>query len=172
MIDKFLTFRETKGWKILKILQEAIIVLAAVSVVLLFIAEVLARYIFNINFVGYDEIVLLAVVWLDFIGGGYAMYKKEHISAEMLQLFLKGRKLQGARLITIWLTFAIAVVLVKWGIDFTTYSLASPSYTIALGIPKIAGQLSLVVGYVLVAIYSLFYAVEDTIKFVRRETNE
>ena len=100
------------------------------------------------------------------------MYKKEHISAEMLQLFLKGRKLQGARLITIWLTFAIAVVLVKWGIDFTTYSLASPSYTIALGIPKIAGQLSLVVGYVLVAIYSRFYAVEDTIKFVRRETNE
>ena len=91
MIDKFLTFRETKGWKILKVLQEAIIVLAAVSVVLLFIAEVLARYIFNINFVGYDEIVLLAVVWLYFIGGGYAMYKKEHISAEMTPLFLKGR---------------------------------------------------------------------------------
>lgn len=172
MIDKFLTFRETKGWKILRILQEAIIVLAAASVVLLFIAEVLARYIFNINFVGYDEIVLLAVVWLYFIGGGYAMYKREHISAEMLQLFLKGRKLQGARLVTIWLTFVIAVVLVKWGIDFTTYSLASPSYTIALGIPKIAGQLSLVAGYVLVAVYSLFYAVEDTIKFVRRETNE
>ena len=111
MIDKFLTFRETKGWKILKILQEAIIVLAAASVVLLFIAEVLARYILNINFVGYDEIVLLAVVWLYFIGGGYAMYKKEHISAEMMQLFLKGRKLQAARLVTIWLTFAIAVVL-------------------------------------------------------------
>ena len=172
MIDKFLTFRETKGWKILRILQEAIIVLAAASVVLLFIAEVLARYIFNINFVGYDEIVLLAVVWLYFIGGGYAMYKREHISAEMLQLFLKGRKQKGARLVTIWLTFVIAVVLVKWGIDFTTYSLASPSYTIALGIPKIAGQLSLVVGYVLVAVYSLFYAVEDTIKFVRREANE
>lgn len=172
MIDKFLTFRETKGWKILRILQEAIIVLAAASVVLLFIAEVLARYIFNINFVGYDEIVLLAVVWLYFIGGGYAMYKREHISAEMLQLFLKGRKLQGARLVTIWLTFVIAVVLVKWGIDFTTYSLERPSYTIALGIPKIAGQLSLVVGYVLVAIYSLFYAIEDTVKFVRRETNE
>ncbi len=172
MIDKFLTFRETKGWKILRILQEAIIVLAAASVVLLFIAEVLARYILNINFVGYDEIVLLAVVWLYFIGGGYAMYKKEHISAEMLQLFLKGRKLQGARLVTIWLTFVIAVVLVKWGIDFTAYSLERPSYTIALGIPKIAGQLSLVVGYVLVAIYSLFYAIEDTVKFVRRETNE
>lgn len=172
MIDKFLTFRETKGWKILRILQEAIIVFAAASVVLLFIAEVLARYILNINFVGYDEIVLLAVVWLYFIGGGYAMYKREHISAEMLQLFLKGRKLQGARLVTIWLTFVIAVVLVKWGIDFTTYSLASPSYTIALGIPKIAGQLSLVVGYVLVAVYSLFYAIEDTVKFVRRETNE
>ena len=172
MIDKFLTFRETKGWKILKILQEAIIVLAAASVVLLFIAEVLARYILNINFVGYDEIVLLAVVWLYFIGGGYAMYKKEHISAEMMQLFLSGRKLQGARLVTIWLTFAIAVVLVAWGFNFTSHSLASPSYTIALGIPKIAGQISLVIGYILVAIYSLFYAIEDTIKFVRRETNE
>ncbi len=172
MIDKFLTFRETKGWKILKIIQEAIIVLAAASVVLLFIAEVLARYIFNINFVGYDEIVLLAVVWLYFIGGGYAMYKKEHISAEMTPLFLKGRKLQAARLVMIWITFAIAVVLVTWGVSFTAYSLERPSFTIALGIPKIAGQLSLVLGYILVAFYSFFYAIEDTIKFVRREANE
>lgn len=172
MIDKFLRFRETTGWKILKILQEAIIVLAAASVTLLFIAEVLARYVLDINFIGYDELVLLAVVWLYFIGGGYAMYKKEHINAEMTPLFLKGRGLQAARLVTIWLTFIIAVVLVVWGYGFVTYSLARPSFTTALGIPKIAGQLSLVLGYFLVAIYSLFYAIEDTVKFVRRETNE
>lgn len=172
MIDRFLTFRETKGWKILRILQEIIIVLAASSVTLLFIAEVLARYVLDINFLGYDELVLLAVVWLYFIGGGYAMYKKEHINAEMLSLFLKGRNLQAARLLTIWLTFIIAVVLVIWGVDFVIYSLQRPSSTTVLGIPRIAGQLSLVIGYALVAIYSLFYALEDTVKFVRREINE
>lgn len=172
MIDRFLTFRETKGWKILRILQEIIIILAASSVTLLFIAEVLARYVLDMNFLGYDELVLLAVVWLYFIGGGYAMYKKEHINAEMLSLFLKGRNLQAARLLTIWLTFIIAVVLVIWGVDFVIYSLQRPASTTVLGIPKIAGQLSLVIGYVLVAIYSLFYALEDTVKFVRREKNE
>lgn len=172
MVDRFLNFRETKGWKILRILQEVIIVLAASSVCLLFIAEVLARYVLDVNFIGYDELVLLAVVWLYFIGGGYAMYKKEHISAEMMQLFLKGRTLQAARLVTIWLTFIIAVVLVVWGYGFVTYSLERPSFTTVLGIPKLAGQISLVLGYVLVAFYSLFYALEDTIKFVRRDRNE
>lgn len=172
MVDKFLRFRETVGWKLLKFIQEAIIVLASASVVLLFIAEVLARYVLDINFIGYDELVLLAVVWLYFIGGGYAMYKKEHISAEMVSLFLKGKALSIVRLAAIWLTFAIAVVLVTWGYDFVSYSLERPSFTTALGIPKIAGQISLVLGYFLVAIYSLFYAVEDTIKFVRGERNE
>lgn len=169
MMDRFLEFREFKLWKLLKILQEIIIVIAASATCLLFVAEVIARYILHANFLGYDELVLLAVVWLYFIGGGYAMYKKEHINAEMLPLIFKGRKLQAARLVTIWVTFVIAVILVVWGVDFVTYSLIRPSNTTVLQIPKVFGQVSLVIGYILVAFYSLIYAIEDTIKFKRKE---
>lgn len=170
MMDRFLEFREFKLWKLLKILQEIIIVIAASATCLLFVVEVIARYILHANFLGYDELVLLAVVWLYFIGGGYAMYKKEHISAEMLPLIFKdGRKLQAARLVTIWVTFVIAVILVIWGLDFVNYSLARPSNTTVLKIPRICAQISLVIGYILVAFYSLIYAIEDTIKFKRKE---
>lgn len=169
MIDKLLGFRETFLWKLLKILQETIIVIAASATCLLFVAEVVARYVLKTDFLGYDELVLLAVVWLYFIGGGYAMYKKGHINAEMLPLMLKGRKLQIARLFTIWATFVIAVVLVVWGVEFVIYSVSRPSSTTVLHIPKVMAQSSLVVGYALVAFYSLLYSIEDTVKVIRHE---
>lgn len=168
MIDKILGFRENILWKILKVIQETIIVIAASSTCLLFVAEVIARYILKADFLGYDELVLQAVVWLYFIGGGYAMYKKAHINAEMLPMIFKGRKLQIARLIAIWATFIIALVLVIWGVEFVVYSLARPSYTTVLKIPRVCAQISLVIGYVLVALYSLLYSIEDTVRAVCR----
>lgn len=172
MIDKILNFRRTLLWKVLKILQETIIVIAASATCLLFVAEVVARYILKTDFLGYDELVLQSVVWLYFIGGGYAMYKKEHINAEMLPLIFKGRRLQIARLVAIWATFIIAVILVIWGVEFVVYTLERPSYTTVLGIPKVCAQASLVIGYMLVALYSLLYSIEDTVKVVRHEGEE
>lgn len=172
MIDKLLEFRETFLWKLLKILQEIIIVIAASATCLLFVAEVVARYVLKTDFLGYDELVLLAVVWLYFVGGGYAMYKKSHINAEMLPLMLSGRKLQIARLFTTWVTFVIAVVLVVWGIEFVIYSISRPASTTVLHIPKVLAQSSLVVGYALVAFYSLLYSIEDTVNVIRHEYDD
>lgn len=163
MFDKFLHFRESRGWNILKKIQELLIVICASVSTLIFVVEVVIRYVLKIDFLGYDELVLLFASWLYFIGGSYAMYKKEHISADMLPLFLKGRVLQVTRVVVDWVIFAITLVLAIWGVDFFLYAMSRTANTTVWKIPLLVSQSALSVGYVLMAFYALVYGLEDTL---------
>lgn len=163
MFDKFLHFRESRGWNILKKIQELLIVICASVSTLIFVVEVVIRYVLKIDFLGYDELVLLFASWLYFIGGSYAMYKKEHISADMLSLFLKGRVLQVTRVVVDWLIFAITLVLAIWGVDFFLYAMSRTANTTVWKIPLLVSQSALSVGYILMAFYALVYGLEDTL---------
>ena len=163
MFDKFLRFRESRGWNILKKIQELLIVICASVSTLIFVVEVVIRYVLKIDFLGYDELVLLFASWLYFIGGSYAMYKKEHISADMLPLFLKGRVLQVTRVVVDWVIFAITLVLAIWGVDFFLYAMSRTANTTVWKIPLLVSQSALSVGYILMAFYALVYGLEDTL---------
>ena len=163
MFDKFLHFRESRGWNILKKIQELLIVICASVSTLIFVVEVVIRYVLKIDFLGYDELVLLFASWLYFIGGSYAMYKKEHISADMLPLSLKGRVLQVTCVVVDWLIFAITLVLAIWGVDFFLYAMSRTANTTVWKIPLLVSQSALSVGYVLMAFYALVYGLEDTL---------
>ena len=91
------------------------------------------------------------------------MYKKEHISADMLPLFLKGRVLQVTRVVVDWLIFAITLVLAIWGVDFFLYAMSRTANTTVWKIPLLVSQSALSVGYVLMAFYALVYGLEDTL---------
>lgn len=162
MLDKFLQFRKSPAWRFLKWLQELLIVICATVSTLIFVVEVVIRYVLKIDFLGYDELVLLFASWLYFIGGSYAMYKKEHISADMLPLFLKGRKLQCSHAVVDWVVFAITLVLAIWGVDFFLYAMSRTANTTVWKIPLLVSQSALPVGYILMAFYSLVYSIEDT----------
>lgn len=172
MREKFLHFRETLPWKILKKAQEIVLVVCGALCCLLFVVEVLARYVFKVDFRGYDEIVLLFAVWLYFIGGSYAMYKKQHISADMLGMMLKGKALSIARAVVSWVTFAITVFLAAWGINFFRYALTRTAQTTVWRIPHLCSQSALTLGYILMAFYALVYALEDTFLAGKTEGTE
>ena len=169
MVDKFLKFRENPIWKLLLKIQKYILIFCGVICCLIFVIEVIVRYVLKIDFLGYDEIVLLFATWLYFIGGSYAMYQKSHISADVLGLVIKGRKLETGRVAVAWMTLIITVVLAVWGIDFLMYALESPAKTTVWRMPRIWAQSALMVGYIMMAFYSLVYAAEDTILLIRNK---
>ena len=171
MMNKILKFRDNIAWKLLLRLQEVVLVGCGSLCCLIFLVEVIARYFLKINFRGYDEFVLLFAMWLYFIGGSYAMYKKEHISADMLSLVLKGRTLQVIRLIVSWITFVITVVLAVWGVSFFSYALTRTANTTVWKMPHLWSQASLTVGYILIAFFALIYSTEDTILLIRGGKN-
>ena len=170
MQEKFLRFRENPLWKLLVKLQETVIVVCGTLCCMIFVVEVFIRYVLKVDFLGYDEIVMLFAAWLYFIGGSYAMYKKEHISADMMGLVLKGRALQGARAVTSWVTFVITIVLSVWGVEFFLYALTRTARTTVWKMPLLMSQSALTVGYILMALYALFYAIEDTCLFAAGRT--
>lgn len=167
MVDKFLGFRECFFWKFTVKVQEFILVTTGILCTLILIIEVILRYILKIDFLGYDELVLMFVIWLYFIGGSYAMYKKEHISADMLSLIVKGKTLALGRVIVSWIIVFIVAKLAGWGVDFFIYALSNPARTTVWKIPRLWSQSALTVGYIMIALYALVYALEDTILFVR-----
>lgn len=165
-MDLFTKIRNNPVWKAIAKLQEIVLVVCGALSCLIFVVEVLMRYVLKIDFLGYDEIILLFAIWLYFIGGSFAMYRREHISAEMMGLFLKDRSLEFGRMIVTWLTFVITVILAYWGIDFFQYAMSRPATTTVWRMPKLWAQAALTVGYIMMALYGLFNAAEDTAKFI------
>ena len=170
-MDKLNDFRSSLFWRGLKKLQEVVIVVTAVVSTMIFVVEVILRYVLKIDFLGYDELVLLAIMWLYFIGGSYAMYEKKHISADMLQLILKGkdRQLEFARMIVGWVLFVIVLILAIWGVQFFQYAMGRPANTTVWRMPKLWAQSALTVGYILMAFYAFVYAIEDTLTFFQKK---
>ncbi|MGP1349712.1 MAG: TRAP transporter small permease [Stomatobaculum sp.] len=171
-IDKFLNFRESCLWKILLKIQKIVCICTCVLCCLILLIEVVCRYVLGIDFKGYDEIVLLFAIWLYFIGGSYAMYKKEHINADMLTLILKGKLLSFAHMITNWITFLITTVLFVWGVEFFIYASQRVQKTTVWRIPIWWAQCALTVGYSIMAFYALIYALEDTVLFLKKKTRD
>ncbi|MBQ2063269.1 MAG: TRAP transporter small permease [Firmicutes bacterium] len=159
-------------WKILLRVQEIIIFVTGCLCVLIFVAEVACRYIFKIDFLGFDEWVLLFAIWLYFIGGAYCMYKREHISADMMSLFLKGRKLDFAHMVASWLVLIITIIICIWAVDFVQYAMSRPANTTVWRIPKLCGQIAVCIGYFLMAFYAFVYAVKDTFTAFRKRPEE
>ena len=55
---------------------------------------VVCRYVLHEDFFGYDAIVLISAFWMYFIGSSYAMNKREHVRADIVERFLqpKGKR--------------------------------------------------------------------------------
>ena len=165
-MDKLLDLRNTLFWKALLKVQEAALVVCTAACVLILCAEVVLRM-FHKDLFGYEEIVVIFAMWMYFLGASYAMYQKSHINADMTSLFFGERVQAVVKLIVSFITTFVAIVLTIWGHSFFSWALGKTATTTALRIPLIYSQSALFFGYLLIAFYSLFYFIEDTLCFFR-----
>ncbi len=71
-------------WKILAKLQEYVLVLTSSFLALAMFAEAFLRYVFKSDLFGIEEVLLLVVMWLYFIGGAYGSYEKKPNSGQRI----------------------------------------------------------------------------------------
>lgn len=172
MLEYILKFRETFLWKILLKIQEAVLIITTTACVLILCAEVVLRYVFESDLFGYEEILVIFSMWMYFLGASYAMYKKTHINADMVSLILQKRQiaLSYIKVLVSLLTTIIAIVLVVWASKFFVWAITKHGTSTSLRIPLIYSQSAILIGYILIAFYSLFYTIEDTILlFLKRK---
>ena len=81
-------------WKVLLSIQKLTLFITTCVMVGILGVVVLFRYALKLDFFGFDEIVMISAFWMYFIGSSYAMEKREHVRADILEriLPLKGKK--------------------------------------------------------------------------------
>lgn len=166
-MDRIVNFRELAIWKILLRIQEIIMVVCSSVMIIVLTAEVIMRYIFRSDLYGYEEILIIFAMWLYYMGASYAMYQKSHISADMISIFLKGKPQRVVSWLASLIGTIIAVAFAIWASEFFVWALGKKAMTTGLKLPLILSQSSLFFGYILLAIYSVIYLIEDAVMLIK-----
>jgi len=162
-----MNYRNSFIFKFLLKIQEYILLICGIANVIIIGIEVVLRYFFRVDLLGYEEIVIISAMWLYFLGGSYTTYKKNHIKAEVVSLFLNERSQKIVALLVSIITMFVTIMFALWSFDFFRWALEKKAITTGLKIPLLLPQSALFFGYSMMAFYSLVYAIEDVFLFIR-----
>lgn len=146
-----------------KALFWSIALIHAVIVVVLF-TGVVTRYIFNAPLFWSEEVCILALIWITFLGGAVLVRQDKNICITVIMDHLPARVRQKIELINhpIIIICLIVMIVQSWKL---TGKLAL-STTPALRIPESWFGVSLIIGFVLM----LFYQIQRFIAQLRNRT--
>jgi len=165
-------FKKSAAWAFLVRIQEWLLTLTSVFVVLIMCVEVFLRYVLKSDLFGLEEIVVIAAFWLYFMGSSYGVYEKSHVKADIIPQMLKPRH---RALLSVAVRFTMAALCILysiWAVDMVTYSITWMPKTTGLRIPIFISQSSILVGYSLMALYSIVYFFEDLFHFLEMRGGE
>ncbi len=171
-VNLLLAFKNSFFWKLLLRTQQVLLVLTSLFVVFIMCLEVFLRYVLKSDLFGLEEIVVIAAFWLYFMGSSYGVYDKSHVKADIIPQML-GEKARAALSVAVRFTISSLCILFSiWAVEMIFYSIEWMPRTTGLRIPVFISQLSVLVGYVLMSIYSVVYFFEDLFRFleIRKES--
>ena len=147
---------ETVFWGIFAKTQKGVMVACYVAALSFIIINVILRLFFKINFLGYDELIVVAVLWLYFIGGSYATMTKNHVSADVFSLLVKKPKTKSVHSMIVSLVDMFLLgFLVYLCIPYITWNINAMQVSPGLKIPLLVSQSAVAVGFT----FSFFYAI-------------
>ena len=155
-----------------KIIWEALLAIQRVSGITLslftgglIIAMVLFRYFLHIPLMWVEEICLYVIFWFYLFGASYAAHKRIHIVGGAIQIFFqnKPRVLGSIQVGTSAIATGLSCLLAFWSFGTFHWSIfgTGPPLTMQLFLPLAWAQLSLVIGFALMALYFLAEFIES-----------
>lgn len=165
MINLLEAFRKSLLWKALVRFQQVLLILTSLFVVLIMCAEVLLRYVFHSDLFGIEEVVVISAFWLYLIGSSYGVYDRSHVKADIIPQLLGERSRALLSVITRFVMAVLCIVFSWWAVDMVLYSIEWMPRTTGLRIPIFISQSSVLVGYVLMSLYSVIYFLEEFCRF-------
>ena len=162
-----------KLWDGLLWVQRTLLFITAFFILLIIAVNVAMRYIFVIDFYGMEDIVLIAAWWCYFLGASYATYQRSHLSAEIVSIYVKNEAVKAViKLFVSVATACLGGVFAYWGYIQLSWALSSRGTTTVLQLPLIIPQSAIILGFFLIAFYSLVNLINDVREFhVLRKNN-
>lgn len=148
-------------WKVLLSIQKLILFITTCVMVGILGVVVLFRYALKFDFFGFDEIVMISAFWMYFIGSSYAMEKREHVRADILEriLPLKGKK--TLRIISGTIQTLVAIEAMRLSISYIINGFKIWPTTSAWNLPMVTSMAAVTVGFVLMAFYVIVQFLEE-----------
>lgn len=122
--------------------------------------QVVTRYILQIPVMGLEETMMFPTLWLYILGAVNASRENSHIRANVLEIFLKTDR--AHRILAIVgevISLIIGFWLATWVWDFTRYSWRVWKESPTLYIPTFYADVALMVGMVLMLLWSALHLV-------------
>lgn len=129
------------------------------------------RYILEGNLYGYEEWVKFLAFWLYFIGAAVGAYNRTHVSADLVNAYLKDGKLKDFLIVVRnFITVCVAALFAYYGYEFFMFGFKGPLGT-GIAIPQTSvWRIPFWVGYLSVflgLVFMVYYFARDFILSLR-----
>lgn len=154
-------------WNFLLNMQRVILVICSLFLVFTIGLTVVFRYILNIDLFGLEEIIVIPAFWMFFIGASYGTYKKKHISAELVSVYVKKDKPRKiVETITSFVTLSLCLLITYWSIQFFSWSFTSGATSSAWRIPQYIPHSAVLFGFLLMTFYFIVHFIVNVKELV------
>lgn len=150
----------TRFWKLLVDIQQLLMVISTAGVVLTLGIVVVCRHL-HINFLGYNEIIMVGAFWMYFSGASYGTYEESHIVAEILSQFVSDRTRMHLAIFSKVVQFLLGIPLIALAYGMVSFDILTNQATVDLKIPLIIPHVIVFISYVLMTFYAFVYLVRD-----------
>lgn len=135
--------KRSTAWQGIEKTQQSLLLVLALCFTLLVFVQVILRYLFHHPLMGIEELVLFPCIWLYFLGSAYASWRRAQIKAQVLDLFLKGRRsVEGTKIVTGVIVIGLCGWLTYWAYDFFVYAISVAKLSPTLYIPLVYAECS------------------------------
>lgn len=112
-----------------------------------------------------EEMSILLALWVYFLGSAYCTRFDCHIGGAFLDIWLSAKRMQQVKMVAIFIDFIIVVIFWVLSVKYFIFLINSAKSSLYLRINKSVWEASMVVGFLLMAIYLIrhFYLAKKSI---------
>lgn len=155
-------------WRILEKFLKFGLILTGSLVTLITFAAVITREM-NINFLGYEEILIICAFWLYMLGSAYGSFEKSHITADIIVVMMpEGKWKSLLAIIRNTLTLVLGFVFLLWAFNLFQWTVEMQNKTPVWRIPVTVAQSSLLFGLAISTFYNSVYLYDEIKLFVNK----
>lgn len=152
----------SKIWNGILLVIKNLMVICNFMVMLIVFTALTSREVFNVDFYGYEEILVIFAMWLYMMGSAYGSYEKTQITADIVNIMMpEGKAKSSIRLLAHLITFLLGVIFAIWAFQFILWSFQMNIRTPIYGLPSLIGESSLFFGLLLMSLYNFVYLVDE-----------
>lgn len=157
---------KTAFWMALQKFLRFGLIVSSCLVTLITFAAVITRAL-NVNFLGYEEILIICAFWLYMLGTAYGSFEDSHIKADVIVVMMpEGYFKTLLALIRNTLSLILGIVFLLWAFQLFQWTIVMGNKTPVWRIPMTVSQSSLLFGLTVATFYNAVYLYNEAKLFI------